>query len=113
MGSVHHVNILGSLALVDGGETDHKVVVIRSNDPLFDEVDSVDDLEEKRPGVKAGIIDWMKNYKTAEGKGVNKLFSEEFSSAKDAQAIVQETAEHYEELVKGKVENKDGFYLGK
>ena len=111
MGSVHKVKILGSLALIDGGETDHKVVVIRDTDPLYDRVDDMDDLESKRPGTKESIVDWMKNYKTAEGKGVNELHSEQFTTPTQARKIVAEVADQYDELINGEVENSDGFYL--
>jgi 3'-phosphoadenosine 5'-phosphosulfate synthase len=111
MGSVHRVKILGSLALIDGGETDHKVVVIRDTDPLFDSVDDVDELDHKRPGTKESIIDWMKMYKTAEGKGINELHSEEFTTPRQAKAIVEEVAGHYQELIDGDVGNDDEFFL--
>ncbi len=113
MGSTHKVKILGSLALIDGGETDHKVVVIRDDDPLFGSVNSMDDLERNKPGTKARIIDWMKNYKTAEGKGVNQLASETFTSSDGATKVVMTTHQHYLDLMAGKITITDKFYLGK
>ena len=40
MGSVIQAKVLGSLELIDEGETDHKVIMLRSTDPHFSEVDT-------------------------------------------------------------------------
>jgi 3'-phosphoadenosine 5'-phosphosulfate synthase len=50
MGSVTSVKVLGSLELIDGGETDHKIIVLRTSDPLSPKVNSVRDLEHYKPG---------------------------------------------------------------
>ena len=38
--------ILGSIALIDDGELDWKVIVINVHDPLFKEVNDINDLDE-------------------------------------------------------------------
>ena len=40
------MKILGSIALIDDGELDWKVIVINVHDPLFKEVNDINDLDE-------------------------------------------------------------------
>jgi 3'-phosphoadenosine 5'-phosphosulfate synthase len=73
MGSVTPIKVLGALQLIDEGETDHKILAIRTSDPIAHRVNNMDDLERYRPGTLARLVDWLVNYKTAEGKGKNTL----------------------------------------
>jgi 3'-phosphoadenosine 5'-phosphosulfate synthase len=112
MGAVVPVKVLGSLALIDEGETDHKVIVLRQDDPHFSTINSVADLDRVRPGTTRMLLDWLKNYKTSEGKGVNKLKSDTPTTADAAKLIVAETAEYYQKLKKGTTLNSKGYWLG-
>jgi len=58
VGQIKQVKVLGALALNDGGETDWKVIVLDVNDPLAPFVESVEDLEEYRPGVAEAYRQW-------------------------------------------------------
>ncbi len=40
-GSVYKVKVLGALAMIDGGETDWKILAVRAGDPLAATVDDV------------------------------------------------------------------------
>ena len=84
---------------------------MRDDDPNFNKVNSVDDLERALPGTKEKILDWMKNYKTAEGKGVNKLASETFTTPSEATNIVSEVNQYYLDLVDGKISVEDKFAM--
>jgi inorganic pyrophosphatase len=44
------VKILGTLALIDEGETDWKLIAIDVNDPLASRLNDVDDVEAVMPG---------------------------------------------------------------
>ena len=44
IGSVVKVKVLGYLALIDEGETDHKVIVISLDDPDADRIDDIESL---------------------------------------------------------------------
>lgn len=99
MGSIVRVKVLGSIALIDEGETDHKVVVLREDDKDFDSINDMDDLDVHRPGVTQSLIEWMKNYKTSDGKPVNKLKSETPTTASEAKKIIEQTHEHYKALL--------------
>jgi len=99
MGSVVQGKILGSLELIDEGETDHKVIMLRSTDPHYNSVHTVADLEKFQPGVTAKLVDWLKNYKTSDGKPVNKLTSDEPTTPQQATAVVEQVSGMYRKLL--------------
>jgi 3'-phosphoadenosine 5'-phosphosulfate synthase len=99
MGTVVRVKVLGNMELIDEGETDHKIIVLRSDAPNFDSINSVADLEKMRPGVTAQLVDWLKNYKTSDGKPVNRLKQDEPTSASEAKRIIQEVNGFYKVLI--------------
>lgn len=68
--------MLGTLELIDEGETDYKILVIRMSDPLAQRVTDINGLEAAKPGVVGRLRDWLIKYKTAEGKGLNTLADE-------------------------------------
>lgn len=111
MGEVVTVKVLGSLALIDEGETDHKIIALRSTDPDFARVNSMDDLEKLRPGVTALLVDWMKNYKTTEGKGVNRLQQEEPTSVEQALNLIEEVYQFYRKLIEGVTPSPEEYAL--
>ena len=67
-GAVQRVRVLGALALVDGGETDWKLLVVDADDSSTSAWRTVDDIPRDRV---AEARDWYRLYKTAEGKGEN------------------------------------------
>jgi len=101
MGSVVRAKVLGSMELIDEGETDHKIIVLREDDPNFDSVHSMADLERVKPGVTAKLVDWLKNYKTSDGKPQNRLKQDEPTTAADATAIIREVNTYYKNLLAG------------
>jgi 3'-phosphoadenosine 5'-phosphosulfate synthase len=111
MGSIVPVKILGSMELIDEGETDHKIIVLRATDSHFDEIDSVADLERFHPGVTAKLVDWLKNYKTSDGKPVNRLKHDEPTSAAAAVKVVEEVSKFYKNLLSGVTKAPDGYFL--
>jgi len=105
MGSIHSCRVLGSLELIDEGETDHKILCIHDGDALADKVRDISDLERYRPGYVAQLVRWLKNYKTSDGKPQNVLAREEPTSSEEAVAIVRETHARWELLCeKGRAE---------
>jgi 3'-phosphoadenosine 5'-phosphosulfate synthase len=111
MGSIVPVKVLGSMELIDEGETDHKIIVLRQTDQHFDSIDTVADLERYFPGTVDRLVDWLKNYKTSDGKPQNTLTSDEPTSPAAAKAIITEVSEFYQSLILGEVAQPDGYYL--
>jgi 3'-phosphoadenosine 5'-phosphosulfate synthase len=124
MGSVRRCRVLGSLELIDAGETDHKIICIALHESDDDEaqeaanIKSLDDLEKWKPGVMDRVRDWLKRYKTSDGKPENNLASDVPKTIEQAMAVVEETHNHWKSLCghdgsplsqwPGKI---DGFYL--
>lgn len=94
-------------------QTDHKIIVLREDDPDFDHVHSVADLERVHPGVTAKLVDWLKNYKTSDGKPSNRLKQDTPTSAAEALKIIEEVKVFYDNLISGKSANPDNYFLGK
>jgi len=96
------VRVLGVLALVDSGETDWKLIVLRTNDRLAQWVNNLADLEREQPGTVDAIRTYFTMYKTAEGKPENKFgYNGECKDAKFANAVIEETHQHWRMLVHG------------
>ena len=76
VGEVRAVKVLGDLELIDQGELDHKIIVIDATDPLASKLTSASDLKTVMPGVLEKLIEWLKFYKTTDGKAVNALSSD-------------------------------------
>lgn len=85
------VRVLGTLALVDGGETDWKVIVVDARDKSSDAMQEIEDVPEAKV---SEMREWFRNYKTAEGKGVNTFGLEERAMPrKYAEKVIMETHE--------------------
>lgn len=54
LGSITPVKVLGVLAMLDDGELDWKVIAINRNDPLYNELNDISDVENKLPGYVSG-----------------------------------------------------------
>ena len=70
-GSVIGVKIIGALGLIDEGETDWKLIAIDHTDELADQIQSIEDVETKIPGLLDALRDWFKIYKIPSGKPAN------------------------------------------
>lgn len=112
MGAVVSVKVLGALKLIDEGETDHKIIALRSGDKNFVDINNMSDLEKFRPGVTARLVDWLLNYKTSDGKPQNKLSELAPTSPVEAVQIITQVNACYMELVRaGSSKNTYSFSL--
>eukprot|EP01038_Epipyxis_sp_PR26KG_P007808 gene7808-10604_t len=111
MGEIIPVKVLGSLSLIDEGETDHKIIVLRQDDPHFDSINTVYDLDQYHPGTINRLIDWLKNYKTTDGKPQNKLKQEEPTTPIDAKKIISEVSEFYQGMIRRERIAPASYYL--
>ena len=104
MGEVVACKVLGAMELIDEGETDHKIIVLRSTDPNFHQIHNVHDLDKYRPNTIKRLVDWLKNYKTSDGKPQNRLAQEDPTTPEEAHRIIDEVSGFYANLVAGNVD---------
>jgi inorganic pyrophosphatase len=83
-GSIVQATIIGVLRLKDDGERDDKLLAIHENGP-FKNLDSLDNLNSKFPGVLTIIETWFTNY-----KGIGKIVSDGFGNKTEAQKLLSE-----------------------
>ena len=69
--------MLGCLAMIDDGETDWKVICIATDDVLAPKLNDIDDVERLMPGTISVMREWLRNYKTVDGKPQNAFGMEE------------------------------------
>ncbi|KAH7637880.1 inorganic pyrophosphatase Nurf-38 isoform X2 [Dermatophagoides farinae] len=104
-GDVVPVKILGTIALIDEGETDWKIIAIDTRDELASQMNNVDDVEKLLPGLLRATVEWFKIYKIPDGKPANKFaFNGEAKDREFAEKIVEETHQYWQEMM----ENKSG-----
>jgi len=111
VGEVRPVKVLGDLELIDQGELDHKILVIDAADPLAARLNSASDLETVLPGVLPKLVEWLKMYKTTDGKAVNALSSDTPTSAAKANEVVADCHASWRAL-KERGPGDTGFWLG-
>ncbi|XP_004922937.1 uncharacterized protein LOC101741235 [Bombyx mori] len=103
-GDVYPVKILGTLALIDEGETDWKLIAIDSRDPNAEKLNDVQDVETLFPGLLRATVEWFRLYKVPDGKPVNKFaFDGEAKNAEFAYKVVDEVHEFWKSLISGNV----------
>jgi 3'-phosphoadenosine 5'-phosphosulfate synthase len=91
MGSITPCRVLGSLELIDEGETDHKILCIALTDKDASAIKSMEDLERVKPGHLERLRDWLKRYKTSDGKPENSLASNIPRTVGEALSVINET----------------------
>ena len=103
VGSVTRVKPLGTLAMIDGGEVDYKVICINYDDPLAALLNDVEDIEVHCKGTITGIREWFRWYKTPADKAKNEFgYAEEAQNAKKTWEIINETHRSWIDLILGK-----------
>ncbi|PZC70732.1 uncharacterized protein LOC110383207 [Helicoverpa armigera] len=103
-GDVYPVRILGTLALIDEGETDWKLIAIDARDPSAAKLHDVADVETHFPGLLRATVEWFRLYKVPDGKPVNRFaFDGEAKNAEFAYKVVDEVHEFWRSLVAGDV----------
>ncbi|KAF0763923.1 inorganic pyrophosphatase [Aphis craccivora] len=109
-GEILKVKVLGTVALIDEGETDWKILVINVEDPIAPEVNDIKDIEKHFPGLLKATVEWLKIYKIPDGKPENKFaFNGEPKDSEFALKIVSDTHEYWKTLLQK--ENTDGLSI--
>jgi len=110
-GQVKQVKVLGIMALLDEGETDWKVIVVDTQDPLAAKLNDVEDVERHLPGLIRATNEWFRIYKIPDGKGENAFaFSGEAKNKKYATEIIHECHEAWRRLINGDTPAKTNSY---
>ncbi|EGV60585.1 inorganic pyrophosphatase [Yamadazyma tenuis] len=103
-GAIERVKVLGSLALIDDGELDWKVVVVRTADQLASQLHDIADVQTICPGLLEATREWFRNYKIPDGKPANQFaFNGEFKNREETIRLVQENHEAWDKLVHGHI----------
>jgi len=114
-GAIVQIKALGTLAMIDEGELDWKVIGISTADPKAASIQTLADLEREFPGQVDRIRDWFRNYKsngtydaktgwTGITEGQNSFgLGEKCMDEKYTAKVIDETAEAYHKLLTGAV----------
>ena len=98
-GSVTKVKVLGVLAMIDDGETDWKVICIAADDPLAPQLNDIHDVERILPGYVSVMREWLRMYKTVDGKPMNQFALEEKAMGREyALKTINETHDFWKKL---------------
>ena len=98
-GSVTKVKVLGCLAMIDDDETDWKVICISADDPLAEKLNDISDVERVLPGYVNVMREWLRMYKTVDGKQPNKFGLDEKAMDREyTMKVIQETHEFWKKL---------------
>ncbi|KAM0449836.1 hypothetical protein ACHAO4_007136 [Trichoderma viride] len=87
---------------MDDETTDWKIIGINVNDPLSKVVDTIDDLEKYRPGLKQTFYDWFVYYKLLRSGSLNTIFGNKYQDSNTARDIVGESHGFWKDLISGK-----------
>ena len=68
------VKVLGAIGLIDGGETDWKLISIDIKDAEANKINSLEDIEQHKPGLLNATVKWFRDYKIPEGKPKNRFY---------------------------------------
>lgn len=67
-GASVNVRVLANLVMLDNGEQDDKLLAVRVDDPLYQDVSSLAELNDRFPGITTIIETWFSNYKGESGR---------------------------------------------
>jgi inorganic pyrophosphatase len=97
-GTLVKCRALGVLVLVDGGETDDKLILAPVDSP-FAACKGIEDLEKRFPGVTSILQTWFTSYKGYDKDGKLILSSKGFKPRKDAIKLIGDAVLDYEKSV--------------
>jgi len=112
MGGIYKVKPLGVYAMLDDGEVDWKVIVIREDDPKASKMNDVEDVEREFPGELQKIMEWFRDYKIPDGKPANAFgYDSKCLDKQFALNVIKETHAFYDKLKSGERANSEGLSL--
>jgi len=104
-GDVVAVKVLGTIALIDEGETDWKIFAIDVKDPIAEKLNDINDIEKEFPGLMKATLEWFRIYKIPDGKPENQFaFNGEAKDKAFALSVIQEVHSHWKDLINKKTD---------
>lgn len=99
-GAVIQVKVLGTMLLVDEGETDWKIIAIDVTDPLARKLNDIDDVNKEMPGFLRATYEWFRYYKVPDDKPENTVHWGGICKDKAfAMTIIKETNDRWQALL--------------
>ncbi len=112
VGEIKPVKIIGSIALIDDGETDWKLIAIDIRDPIASKINNLKDVELNFPGLLSSTRIWFRDYKKPDGKDENKFALDgKFLEKEETLKVINECFEHWKLLFKEDLTLKRGMEL--
>ncbi|CCE83552.1 Piso0_004131 [Millerozyma farinosa CBS 7064] len=106
-GAIKRVKILGSMALVDSGELDWKIIVINVDDPMAKELHDIHDVYVRCPGLLEATRQWFRFYKVPDGKPKNHIaFNGKFKTQQETVELLEEYHSAWKRLVSGETKGE-------
>ncbi len=106
------IRVIGAVKMIDGGETDTKILGVIDVDPRYSNIKSINDIE---PHLLKEIKDFFENYKNLQGKEVKINGFEELEYAKNELKETRELFAQYKDMDKNtfiekmKIEHPDKY----
>jgi len=108
IGTVISVKVLGAIKMIDQGEVDYKIIVIRQSEANSAVANTVTE-DFASSSIGRNMMDWLINYKLPEGKGKNEV-DNKFMSASASAEIIDHTHALWKKLTQGTL-NNPGYSL--
>jgi len=93
-GILCEARIIGMMEMIDRGEVDHKLIAVANEDPFYDDVKELKDLN---PHLLKEIHDFFSTYKRLELKPGDTVVVNDFIGKNDAIAVLKHCIEQYKE----------------
>jgi inorganic pyrophosphatase len=107
-GGIYSVKILGALGMIDGGETDWKLLAIRTDDPMAESLHDIKTAPQSVINLSDDIRTWFRTYKVPEGKGENEFsHNGKWLDRDTALAILNSTHKQWHELVRASRDSQE------
>ncbi|KAK7936600.1 inorganic pyrophosphatase [Apiospora aurea] len=107
-GQVKRVKVLGILGLLDGGETDWKVIAMDVRDSLSEVVNDVSDVETYFPGLLDATRDFFRIYKIPDGEEPNEFALDgKFMNKRYALSVIANCRMSWKRLITGTASRGD------
>merc|ERR1711976_626618 len=92
--------------MIDEGETDWKVIAIDVEDPMGAELNDIDDVKAKLPGLLPATVEWFKIYKMPDGKPPNEFaFNSEFKDRAFTEKLIDTLHHQWKSMITGETSN--------